>query len=61
MYISRYSFKYGVGDYIGAMKSTLFIKVEILTSIYVKNKPYGQNTLNDLIMRGVVSSVKRRV
>lgn len=60
MYISRYSFKYGGGDYIGAMKSTLFIKVEILASTYVKNKPYGQNTLNDIIMRSTRSIVKRR-
>ncbi len=61
MYISRYSFKYGGGDYIGAMKSTLFIKVEILASTYVKNKPYGQNTLNDIIIRSTRSIVKRRV
>lgn len=60
MYISRYSYKYGVGDYIGAMKSTLFIKVEVLGSTYVKNKPFGQRTLNDVIIRGVVGSVKRR-
>lgn len=61
MFISRYNAKYGCGQYIGALKQTLFIKVEILASTYVKNKPYGQNTLNDVIIRGVVSSVKRRV
>lgn len=60
MYIGMYSCKYGGGQYIGALKQTLFIKVEILASTYVKNKPYGQNTLNDVIMRGVVSSVKRK-
>lgn len=59
MYISKYNHFYG-GQYIGALKQTLFIKVEVLASTYVKNKPYGQNTLNDVIMRGVVSSVKRK-
>lgn len=61
MYISRYSFKYGGGgDYIGAMKSTLFIKVEIIDSTYIKNKPFGQNTLNDLIISYITSIVKRK-
>jgi len=59
MYISKYNHFYG-GQYIGATKLTLFIKVEVLASTYIKNKPFGQNTLNDLIISYITSSVKRK-
>ena len=61
MYISKYSAKYGVGDYIGVMKSTLFTKIEVLADRWVKNKPYGENTMTDLMISSLASSVKRRV
>ena len=60
MYISRYSFRYGGGEYIGAMKSTMFIKIEILATTYVKNQPYGQNTMTYLMISSVADSIKRK-
>lgn len=61
MYISKYNPFYG-GQYIyiGATKLTLFIKVEVLASTYIKNKPFGQNTLNDIIISSTRSIVKRK-
>lgn len=60
MYISRYSYKHGGGEYIGAMKSTMFIKIEILAYRCIKNKPYGENTMTDLMISSVVNNIKRK-
>ncbi len=60
MYICGYNSKYGSGQYIGAVKSAMFIKIQVLSYTYVKNQPYGQNSMTDLMISNVGNSVKRK-
>lgn len=59
MYINKYKFPYG-GVYIGVLRKTLFIKVQITSQTFVKSAPYLQKNTTPLLMDGVLSSVKRK-